>query len=243
MNPRSGINGASRYNRYPDEKGTERLCIAIKNSPKTRAICYNRYPDEKGTESRRSDRARLWACQVTTVTPMKRGLKASSIIASISKRCYNRYPDEKGTESFGSANIVIALLWSYNRYPDEKGTERYRIPRDPLKPKQRLSAVTTVTPMKRGLKVKFTYSVLVGSAVTTVTPMKRGLKAEPAAELQARPTEVTTVTPMKRGLKDPKTNGSALANTVTTVTPMKRGLKGSSKISSGVPVVLQPLPR
>ena len=37
--------------------------------------------------------------RVTTVTPMKRGLKAPAwIAATVFFECYNRYPDEKGTE-------------------------------------------------------------------------------------------------------------------------------------------------
>ena len=37
-----------RYNRYPDEKGTERFSEICRASI---ARSYNRYPDEKGTES------------------------------------------------------------------------------------------------------------------------------------------------------------------------------------------------
>ena len=106
---------------------------------------------------------------------------------------YNRYPDEKGTERIqNTAQPSTRSMNSYNRYPDEKGTESGRIneTRD-------LREVTTVTPMKRGLKV---WSELLFAfeswLVTTVTPMKRGLKAR---ELQDE--HVTTVTPMKRGLK------------------------------------------
>ena len=36
------------YNRYPDEKGTERYKTRYKQAAQ---VCYNRYPDEKGTES------------------------------------------------------------------------------------------------------------------------------------------------------------------------------------------------
>ena len=63
-------------------------------------MSYNRYPDEKGTESRRTDKARWQPVGVTTVTPMKRGLKVLlgwGWLALLSG-CYNRYPDEKGTE-------------------------------------------------------------------------------------------------------------------------------------------------
>ena len=37
------------YNRYPDEKGTERFAYAA--TANTIGFSYNRYPDEKGTES------------------------------------------------------------------------------------------------------------------------------------------------------------------------------------------------
>ena len=62
---------------------------------------------------------------VTTVTPMKRGLKANA-----AKRitrftlCYNRFPDEKGTESHEPIAFEPSFL-CYNRFPDEKGTERF----------------------------------------------------------------------------------------------------------------------
>ena len=59
------------YNRYPDEKGTER---PLQMTAHTISSSYNRYPDEKGTES-----YKRWL-----------GMAISS---------YNRYPDEKGTES------------------------------------------------------------------------------------------------------------------------------------------------
>ena len=61
---------------------------------------------------------------VTTVTPMKRGLKA------------NTEPS------------LFNQSGGYNRYPDEKGTER-QIKELPDIDSDR---VTTVTPMKRGLK-------------------------------------------------------------------------------------------
>ena len=62
-------------------------------------VGYNRFPDEKGTESFRVDAA-LWRCYqpVTTVTPMKRGLKASLGYNASLDASYNRFPDEKGTE-------------------------------------------------------------------------------------------------------------------------------------------------
>ena len=54
--------------------------------------------------------------------------------------------------------------------------------------------VTTVTPMKRGLKDGAGTDKLVGQGVTTVTPMKRGLKVgkririrDPMTELQPLP--------------------------------------------------------
>ena len=76
-----------RYNRYPDEKGTESgYEIGIEGS----TIRYNRYPDEKGTESLFNPP--IPPCQggITTAIPMKRGLKGNfaplSILALMSSR-------------------------------------------------------------------------------------------------------------------------------------------------------------
>ena len=61
---------------------------------------------------------------VTTVTPMKRGLKdRNNHHANHVRIRYNRYPDEKGTESSLFQSITSVEVGSYNRYPDEKGTE------------------------------------------------------------------------------------------------------------------------
>ena len=62
-----------RYNRFPDEKGTER---GERQTCESRFICYNRFPDEKGTERFHLNLV-LGHCKVTTVSPMKRGLKVS----------------------------------------------------------------------------------------------------------------------------------------------------------------------
>ena len=76
-----------------------------------------------------SERIEAGKCPVTTVTPMKRGLKEDRRVCSLStSESYNRYPDEKGTESHGRWSIT--------------DTNRPAITR----------TVTTVTPMKRGLK-------------------------------------------------------------------------------------------
>ena len=66
------------YNRYPDEKGTESLLL-IRLSEKS--LRYNRYPDEKGTERLHNTCHAASAPFVTTVTPMKRGLKDYIILA------------------------------------------------------------------------------------------------------------------------------------------------------------------
>ena len=85
---------------------------------------YNRYPDEKGTESIIHATLLSFVREVTTVTPMKRGLKGLILRdADDSVLCYNRYPDEKGTERFAYAATANTIGFSYNRYPDEKGTE------------------------------------------------------------------------------------------------------------------------
>ena len=80
---------------------------------------------------------------VTTVTPMKRGLKVSGHqLIYRGRRRYNRYPDEKGTES----------------------TERDAVG-------VRSSFVTTVTPMKRGLKAG--YRALSRELVKELQPLPR----------------------------------------------------------------------
>ena len=107
----------------------------------------------------------------------------------------------------------LLVLSSYNRYPDEKGTERIN-KKDDIK---KTLGVTTVTPMKRGLKDLCYQLVTNLGLVTTVTPMKRGLKAY--------------------------RHGTYLFRSVTTVTPMKRGLKVKSSSNVSSSRALQPLPR
>ena len=89
---------------------------------------------------------------VTTIAPMKRGLKATcrAPVAWI-RTSYNHCPDEKGTES-GSLRPFFTAPHGYNHCPDEKGTESlfHRIV------VTHSSAVTTIAPMKRGLKVNVT---------------------------------------------------------------------------------------
>ena len=104
----------------------------------TDLYCYNRYPDEKGTERNVSISGgtnTTTGCVVTTVTPMKRGLKDNPPEIYC---CYIPLPE---------TYPIDATPRGYNRYPDEKGTES-------LHPWINPSSlfVTTVTPMKRGLK-------------------------------------------------------------------------------------------
>ena len=151
---------------------------------------YNRFPDEKGTERPLKRALTCLPYQVTIVSPMKRGLKA---IANNHPRCsfasYNRFPDEKGTESINQPITIAEAQRSYNRFPDEKGTERARLDsvRRPLdvtivSPMKRglkdtvQGMVTIVSPMKRGLKVPFNGLTRARGTVTIVSPMKRGLK-------------------------------------------------------------------
>ena len=61
---------------------------------------------------------------------------------------------------------------SYNRCPDEKGTESQAMG----KPLNEMYMVTTVAPMKRGLKDHRDRDTGRRFDVTTVAPMKRGLK-------------------------------------------------------------------
>ena len=135
------------YNRYPDEKGTERSL----SQPSMRSnSCYNRYPDEKGTERSIVDQHFTddSLSIVTTVTPMKRGLKVRHHANHSCQRGVTTVtPMKRGLK----ANLHIAtrfLIDGYNRYPDEKGTER-SIVEQHFKDE---ADVTTVTPMKRGLK-------------------------------------------------------------------------------------------
>ena len=91
-----------------------------------------------------------------------------------------------------------------------------------------LYEVTTIAPMKRGLKAKTHFASDPPTGVTTIAPMKRGLK-EKGLSPTATPfwVFVTTIAPMKRGLKDPGNPVGAVCNrAVTTIAPMKRGLKG-----------------
>ena len=69
-------------------------------------------------------------------------------------------------------NALVELMRCYNRYPDEKGTESTLGSSD----QYCAETVTTVTPMKRGLKESKPQAGPLTVLVTTVTPMKRGLK-------------------------------------------------------------------
>ena len=81
--------------------------------------------------------------------------------------------------------------------------------------------------------------------VTTVTPMKRGLKVSERQRSKKPDYGVTTVTPMKRGLKDQlRLDKHILFDVVTTVTPMKRGLKANGiSINDRRFTMLQSFPR
>ena len=86
--------------------------------------------------------------KVTTVSPMKRGLK---------ELVHLRHP--------------IGLP-SYNRYPDEKGTESLFNP--PIPPCQ--GGITTAIPMKRGLKGNFaplSILALMSSRLQSLQPFPR----------------------------------------------------------------------
>ena len=87
-------------------------------------IRYNHCPDEKGTESLNISTAKLSRYCVTTIAPMKRGLKVPiNIIIIAYIRRYNHCPDEKGTESCLKNGRPILYRNRYNHCPDEKGTE------------------------------------------------------------------------------------------------------------------------
>ena len=97
----------NRYNRYPDEKGTESLRQGLQL--RLPSPCYNRYPDEKGTERELLRWEQFFETGVTTVTPMKRGLKVvmNQQLFQAVEVCYNRYPDEKGTERISEKPLQI----------------------------------------------------------------------------------------------------------------------------------------
>ena len=92
----------------------------------------------------------IWSTRVTTVTPMKRGLKvkveSSGVKPNRQVRCYNRYPDEKGTESLTITETVAT---------------------------DTQAEVTTVTPMKRGLKESVPSRGLSQQAGTMLQPLPR----------------------------------------------------------------------
>ena len=63
--------------------------------------------------------------EVTTIAPMKRGLKVNAVLCCTdSTDRYNHCPDEKGTESSALERLALRLRLRYNHCPDEKGTER-----------------------------------------------------------------------------------------------------------------------
>ena len=89
-----------------------------------------------------------FALNVTTATPMKRGLKGPRYtLFGLLRNVTTATPMKRGLK----VEIRSMEIWGqirYNRYPDEKGTERVPPTLD-----GRPCQVTTATPMKRGLKV------------------------------------------------------------------------------------------
>ena len=234
---------STSYNRFPDEKGTERRgsCIGRHGdrvtivSPMKRGLKEQRLspvlgehlivtivsPMKRGLKENKDYRLSCRASVVTIVSPMKRGLKAPEPCECAGiDGSYNRFPDEKGTESDGYYLHISRLL-----------------------------SVTIVSPMKRGLKDQTEGRSGTDNEVTIVSPMKRGLKAglssgmtacccsynrfpdEKGTEREAglnpvlADKEVTIVSPMKRGLKGCYTVIAKWQVQVTIVSPMKRGLK------------------
>ena len=116
--------------------------------PDTR--CYNPIPDEKGTErqgvARRPDHP---------------------------QGGYNHCPDEKGTESNGDNSVIPTIEQAgYNHCPDEKGTERIQL----LQMQIEIFIVTTIAPMKRGLKVKTEEASERGGVGYNHFPDEKGIK-------------------------------------------------------------------
>ena len=90
-------------------------------------VGYNRFPDEKGTESNLKFVDTDRCSSVTTVSPMKRGLKDDS------RKSEPGFPDLVTTVSPMKRGLKDRwrrvsrnFLMGYNRFPDEKGTERQR---------------------------------------------------------------------------------------------------------------------
>ena len=102
---------------------------------------------------------------------------------------YNRFPDEKGTER-SVRRKPKSPTPRYNRFPDEKGTERHQQVLITVKYR-----VTTVSPMKRGLKGSNPFRTVSIRSVTTVSPMKRGLKARCA---ERKPRQCMRLQPFPR---------------------------------------------
>ena len=113
----------------PMKRGLKAIALIYRNRSSKQGR-YNRFPDEKGTERPvKTSMNRHAHRDVTTVSPMKRGLKAPSQreVMDRERRCYNRFPDEKGTESKSPVKCTIdTRSRRYNRFPDEKGTESHR---------------------------------------------------------------------------------------------------------------------
>ena len=79
--------------------------------------------------------------------------------------------------------------------------------------------------------------------VSTIAPIKRGLKARmPDGTIYIY--DVSTIAPIKRGLKGPRRFGLVNQTVVSTIAPIKRGLKGQhlARLFYGG-LKFQPLPR
>ena len=162
------------------------------------------------------ERAHMEWERVTTIAPMKRGLK----------------------EFMGDGNPIDPF--GYNHCPDEKGTESSTPPPMTLA----LPRVTTIAPMKRGLKAGEMADMLaIVWSVTTIAPMKRGLKAHSHRRCRWE-RRVTTIAPMKRGLKERDHHGHLCTRSSYNHCPDEKGTERDKVWYCRVRFVrLQPLPR
>ena len=97
------------YNRFPDEKGTERLKQVISPTKKFSSQVTIVSPMKRGLKANRGNQRR-GRSEVTIVSPMKRGLKEWEIPElQRMAHCYNRFPDEKGTESDSVMTLPLRL--------------------------------------------------------------------------------------------------------------------------------------
>ncbi len=114
---------------------------------------------------------------VSTLAPMKRGLKCSpAALVFITCSRFNLCPDEKGTEIDIYLATIILFNPSFNLCPDEKGTEILLELRD----RAFEASGFNLCPDEKGTEIKgVEHDPLSINSVSTFAPTKRGLKFTP----------------------------------------------------------------